>query len=119
MDQVNKIMHAVSKMEKNRLKKVIILSGLLLVFLFSVFFYCFFVFMQTVEELGWGDLLIILAEDPQEFLNIMTENLSFFSEFLEREIIMALIISLIFIIIVLVKSDFPSFPKRFKETKKY
>lgn len=119
MDQVNKIMHAVSKMEKERLKNIIILGGLLLVSLFCILFYCCFVFIQTIEEFGLGDLLIILIEDPQEFLNIIAENLSIFSEFLETEMIVALVISLIFIIIVLIKVDFPSLPKRFKETKKY
>jgi len=112
-------MQAVSKMETERLKNIIILSGLLLTSLFCIFFYCGFVFMQTIEEFGIGDLLIIFTEDPQEFLNIIRENLYIFSEYLETEMIAALVISLIFIIIVLVKTDFPSFSKRFKETKKY
>lgn len=119
MDQVNKIMHKISNLEKERLKNVIIISGLLLVSLFCFLFYCGFVLMQTVEEFGLGDLLIILTEDPQEFLNIITENLFIFSEYLETEMIIALVLSLIFIIVVLMKTDFPSIPKRLKETKKY
>lgn len=119
MDQVTKIMHIVSKMEKERLRNIIILSALLLSFLFCVIFYCAFVLVQTVSEFGFGDLVIVFTEDPKEFFSIIGENFSLFSEFFETEMIIALILSLIFIVIFLVKSDLPSFPKRFRETKKY
>lgn len=119
MDQISKIMHAVSKMETERLKNIIVVSVLLLVSLFCVFFYCGYVFIQTIEELGFGDLLIILPENHEEFINVLIENFYIYSEFLEIGIILSLVVSLIFIIVLLFKVDFPSLPKRFKETKKY
>jgi hypothetical protein len=119
MDQVKKIMHTVSQMETERLKRLIIISALLLFSLLGIFTYSFFVFIETIEELGFGDLLIILSENHEEFINILIENFYIYSEFLEIGIILSLLISLIFIIILFIKVDFPSFPKRLKETKKY
>jgi hypothetical protein len=119
MDQVTKIMQRVSKMEKERLLRILIISGLLMVAFVCIFIYCGLMFFSSLQDFGIGDLLVIFGESHEEFFNIIGENLSLIGEYVEWGMLVSILFSLVFLIIILIKTDFPSFPKRFKETKKY
>ena len=119
MDQVTKVMHAVSKMEKERLMRIIIISALLLAASICIFIYCGYMVLVTLEELGFGDLFVVLGESHEDFLALVGENLPIIGEFVEWGMVITLLLSIIFFVFVLVKTDLPSLPKRLKETKKY
>lgn len=119
MDQITKIMHQVTGFEKKRLARLAVFSFLAVILLFCVLLYCCLSVVSSVEEFGLWDLSGVFWENPQELWNILTENFSIFFEYFEIEIILSLALSFIFIALILLKTDFPSFPKRFKETKKY
>lgn len=106
-------------MEKERLIKIIIISALLLTTSICIFIYCGFVVLVSLEEFGFGDLFVILGENHEDFLAIIGENLSIIGEFIEWGMVITLLLSIILFIFVLVKTNFPSLPKRLKETKKY